>query len=212
LDSILGIVSALAVILLGLMLLVVIVLRRRRAIEASGYREDGRASSDLDDLCRRLFECVPAEVNVKQEPDGKSWLIYLDVGASEDSGCVMLVYRAAGLDWPAVAMVRSGRQIPKIFRQFTGGIFTWAEPIKESETEGLHGTGWFGYMEPIVTAPSNLLDALSKAARITNTEGLLGIAYIAPYLAIWTDTDRVGTLLSIGPPVRQVFLNAARTS
>ena len=162
-DSLVGIASALALIGLGLFVMVGILLRRRRIIETYGYEEDERENIDLNKLCLRLFDHAAEEINVREEPDGQSWLVHMDVGGSDDPGCVMLVYPIAGLNCPAMAIVQSGRQIPKIFRRLTGGVFSWAEPLEEAQTQGLDGTGWFAYVEPNATVPSSVLDKFSEA-------------------------------------------------
>lgn len=208
-DDSIGIVGALAVILLGLALFAALALGRPRAIEAKGYVKAAVPNDTIARLTGTLFELAPAEVHERAEPDGCSWLVFVDVGGSEDSGCVMLVYPIAGADWSAVALVRSGRRIPKIFRQLAGGIFTWAEPASEAEQRGLDGTGWFAYTMPDRGIPSPLKDRLWEAVRMPGTKGLLGIAVIDRHLAIWSDAGRLKTLLATAPVIRQAFLEWA---
>lgn len=209
-DGIIGIVAALAVILLGLAFFVSVALRRKRAIEFEGYLEVKTVDASIIELTRALFELSPAEVHRKEDPSGQSWLVSVDSGSSEDSGCMMLVYHVSHDDWPAVVLVRSGRRIPKIFRELTGGIFKWAEPMADTEMNGLAGTGWYAYQEPNREVPSALKERLCKAVQIPRSSRLLGIAMIDSYLTVWSDAERLKTVLATAPLIRAAVLEHAQ--
>jgi hypothetical protein len=205
-DDITGIVSALAVILLGLALFMAVALRRKRTIEAGGYIKVEHADEVIGKLTRKLFEVTAAEVYRREDTNGQSWLVFVDTGSSEGSGCVMLVYQVGHDDWPAVVAIRSGRRIPKIFRWLSGGLFKWAEPMTETEASGFAGTGWFVYKEPNKNVPEDLKRRLCEAARGPHAAELFGIALIDSYFAIWCDTEQVTSLLANAPLVRAAFL------
>lgn len=205
-DNTIGIVGALTVILLGLALFLVVALHRKRAIRANGFVEIETVNEAINELTRKLFELSPAEVHRKEDPIGQTWLVFVDAGQSEDSGCVMLVYHMAHDDWPAVVLVRSGRSIPKIFRDLTGGIFKWAVPMADSEMNGLNGTGWFAYQEPNREVPSAFRVRLCEAVQVPCSSGLLGIAAIGSYLVVWSDAERLKTVLATAPLVRAAVL------
>lgn len=203
-DGFIGIAGALAVILLGLALFIAIASRRKRAIEAAGYVEVGTADKATIQLTKTLFELSPVEIHRKDEPSGQSTLVFVDSGGSEDSGCAMIAYRL-GHDWPLTVMVRSGRRIPDIFRKLTDGILKQVEPMDDTEAKELIGTGWFAYRAPNKTVPATVRERLFRAARLPRSEGLLGIAVIAPYLAVWSDAGRIKTLLALAPEVRELL-------
>lgn len=205
-----GIVAALAVILFGLGFFAAVALGRKRAIEAGGYVEIESAGEAIDRLTRTLFELPPAEVHRRDDPSGQSWLVFVEAGSSEDSGCAMIVYPLAQDGWPAVAAIRSGRRIPGIFRWLTGGLFKWAEPLAEAEATGFAGTGWFVYKEANKGLPEALKERLCKAVRGPCARGLLGIAVIGSRLAVWSDAARLKPLLANAPLVRAAFLKQPR--
>jgi hypothetical protein len=209
LDDVIGILGALAVILSGLAVLVAVALRRRRAVEASGYVQTETDDEAMGRLTGALFDLAPREVHRKEDASGRSWLVFVDPGGSEDTGCAMLAYATARDDWPAVVLIRSGRRIPKIFRRLTGGFFEWTRPMAEAEARGLAGTGWFGHREPDAAVPPALTARLCAAVRGPRTRGLLGIAVIPSYLVVWSDAARLGTLLAAAPGVRAAVLDHA---
>ncbi len=206
-GDVIGIAAAVTVILSGIAFLVAMALRRKRAIEAAGFVEIERVDEVLNELTKVLFEGVPREVHQKQDPSGESWLVFVDTGSSDDSGCVMLVYHIGHDDWPAVVLIRSGRRVPAIFRQLTGGIFKWAVPISDTEMSGLTNTGWFAHKEAKQLIPTILKERLSEAARCPQFQGLLGIAVCNSYLVIWSDAGRLRTLLAKAPLVRASLLS-----
>lgn len=205
-DGISGIVAALAIILIGLTFFVAVALRRKRTIETQGYVKIEMVDQPIKELTKALFELAPTEIHRKVDSNGKSWLVVVDSGSSEDSGCMMLVYPVSQEGWPGVVLVRSGRRIPKIFRDFTGGIFKWAEPITDTEMNALEGTGWYAYQEPKKDVPLALKKRLCKAVKIPRSSGLLGIALMDSYLAVWSDAERLETILAIAPSVRAAIL------
>jgi len=205
-----GIAAALTVILLGLAFLVAVALRRRRAIEMAGYAEVETVDEPLKDLTKALFELAPLEVHRKDDPSDRSWFILVDSGGSEDSGCMILAYPVSHDRWPAVVLVRSGRRVPRIFRNLTGGLFRWSKPMADSEMDGLAGTGWYAYQEPNREVPSVLKERLCEAVKIPRSSGLLGIAVIDSYLAIWSDATRLRTLLATAPLVRGTILDQSQ--
>jgi len=133
-------------------------------------------------------------------------------GGSDDSGCMMLVYRTGRDDWPAVILTQSGRRIPKMLRRLTGGFFKWAEPATELEFGSLAGTGWFAYKEPKRNIPPALIEWLNQAIRIPGAKGLLGVAVRGSYLSIWCDAGKLRTLLAVAPLVRAAVLERTGAS
>lgn len=211
-DNIIAIAGALAVILSGVAVFVVVAQRRTRAIQAAGFVELKTADEALNELTRAIFEATPREVHHKEDAGEQSWLIFADTGSSEDSGCAMLVYRTGHDNWPAVVLVQSGRRIPKMFRQLTGGFFKWAEPMTDREFGRLAGTGWFAYKEPKRDVPPVLIDRLGQAIRIPDAQGLLGVAVRGSYLSIWCETGKLRTLLAAAPLVRATVLERTGAS
>lgn len=205
-DGITGIVGALALILVGLAFFLAVALRRKRTIETEGYVEIQMVDRTIEELTRALFEFAPAEIHRKVDSNGQSWLVLVDSGSSEDSGCMMLVYPVSREDWPRVVLVRSGRRIPKIFRDLTGGIFKWAEPMTGTEMSVLNGTGWYAYQEPNEEVPSALKQRLCKAVQVPRSSGLLGIALIDSHLAVWSDALRLKTILTMAPLIRAAIV------
>jgi len=205
-DGIVGIIAALSVILLGVVFFVTRALRRKRAIESDGYKKIDVVDPAIGNLTTTLFEGSPVEVHRKESPSGPSWLVFVDSGSSEDSGCVMLVYPRSNDDWPALALVHSARPIPKIFRDLTGGMFKRLAPVAESENDGLTGTGWYAYQEPERPVPPALKERMAEAVQIPRSSGLLGIASIDSHLAVWSDASRLRTLLATAPLVRETIL------
>lgn len=201
-GDVIGIAAALVVVLLGLAIIVAMALRRQRAIEASGYQKVEGVDDPLADLTRAIFEGDPKEVHRKKDATGESWLVFVDTGSSEDPGCVMLVYPIGHDDWPALVLVHSGRPIPKIFRHLTGGIFEWAEPIEDIEEERLAATGWYAYTEPKQHIPTMLRDRLTRAARLPQSQGLLGIAVRGSFLMVWSEAGEIKGLLAAAPFIR----------
>jgi len=205
-DGITGIVAALAVIIMGLAFFVAMAVRRKRAIEMAGYVEIGPVDESINRLTRALFDLAPSEIHRKAESIGQTWLVLINSGSSEDSGCMMLVYPVSHDNWPAVVLVRSGRRIPKLFRDLTGGIFRWAEPVTDTEMDALERTGWYAYQEPDKEVPMALKERLCKAVTIPSSSGLLGIALIDSHLAVWCETARLRTMLTTAPLVRAAIL------
>jgi hypothetical protein len=212
LGDIIGIAGAVAVILAGLGVFVAMALRRKRAIDAGGYVEIERAEDAIAEVTGTLFDLAPAEVHRKEGPSGPSWLVFVDTGDSESSGCAMLVYRVGHDDWPAVAVVRSGRRIPGVLRRLSGGFLARAEPMAGPEAGGFAGTGWFAYQAPGKEVPEALKARLFEAARPLRADGLLGIAVIQSHLAVWSDADRLQTLLAKAPLVHAAFRNSNRNA
>lgn len=209
-NGTIGIAAALTVILLGLAFLVAVALRRKRAIEMAGYAEVETVDESLKDLTRTLFDLDPKEVHRKEGPRDRSWLILVDSGGSEDSGCMMLAYPVSHDRWPAVVLARSGRRVPRVFRNLTGGFLKWSEPMAGSEMGGLAGTGWYAYQEPNREVPPDLKERLCEAVKTPRASGLLGIAVIDAYLAIWSDAMRLRTLLAAAPLVRGTILGQSQ--
>jgi hypothetical protein len=208
-SDLFGIVAALAVIFSGVAFFITIARRRQRAVEKAGFKETAAQDAFLKELTHRLFELAPTEVHRREEPGGKSWLLFVDAGGSENAGCVMAVYRTSFHGLPAVALSRSGRPIPKFFRRLTGGIFKWAEPLADAEMKPLGGTGWYPYREPKGEIPSSLKKRLCEAAQLPGSAGLLGIALIDSHLAIWSDAERLKSLLAVAPSIRKALLNSS---
>lgn len=205
-DGIIGIIAALSVILLGVIFFVAMALRRKRAIESDGYKKIDVVDPSIRSLTTSLFEGSPVEVHRKESPNGLSWLVFVDSGSSDDSGCVMLVYPGSNDDWPTLAIVHSARPIPKIFRDLTGGMFKRLVPTAESEFDGLAGTGWYAYQEADRAIPPALKERMAEAVQIPRSAGLLGIALIDSHLVVWSDASRLRTLLAIAPLVRETIL------
>ena len=210
-DNIIAIAGALAVILSGVAVFVIVAQRRTRAIQAAGFVELKTADEALNELTRAIFDVTPREVHHKEDAGGQSWLVFADTGSSEDSGCAMLVHRTGHDNWPAVILIRSGRRIPKMFRQLTGGFFKWVEPMTDPEFGSLAGTGWFAYKEPKRDVPPALIDRLSRAVRSSDAQGLLGVAVRGSYLSIWSETGKLRTLLATAPLVSAAVLERTGT-
>jgi hypothetical protein len=206
-EEFFGIVVALAVIFSGVAFFITIARSRQRAVEKEGFEETATQDAFLKELTHRLFELAPTEVHRREEPGGQSWLVFVDAGDSENAGCVMTVYRTSFHDLPAVALIQSGRPIPKFFRRLTGGIFKWAEPLADAEMKSLEGTGWYPYREPGGEIPPSLKERLCEAAQLPASSGLLGIAMIDSCLAIWSDAERLKSLLAAAPSIRTALLN-----
>ena len=204
-DDAFGIAAALAVILSGLAFFVVVGFRRKNAIEKDGFLQTETADEALVSLARSLFDAAPTETHEKEDLSGQSWLAFLDAGSSEGSGCAMLVYPMRGWDGLSLVLIRSGRRIPRILRRLEGGLFNWSVPLEDSETRDLEGTGWFAYKAPNQEVPSSFKERMFSAVRVPRSKGLLGIAVIDRYLAVWTDSGRIKTLLETAPLVRSAI-------
>lgn len=204
-DDAFGIAAALAVILSGLALFVVVALRKKAAIEKDGFLQTETADEALSSLARSLFDAAPVETHEKEDPSGQSWLAFLDAGSSEGAGCAMLVYPIRGWNGLSLVLIHSGRRIPRIFRRLESGLLSWSVPLEDSETSDLKGTGWFAYKAPNQDVPSSFRERVFSAVRLPRSKGLLGIAVIDTYLAVWTDADRIKTLLGTAPLVRSAI-------
>jgi hypothetical protein len=184
LDNVVAIVSALGVILLGVALFVAVALHRKRTIETSGYEKIDTADSAIVALTISLFHTEPTEIHQRKDPNGQSWLVFVDTGDSESSGCVMVVSRAERDAGSSAVLLRSGRRIPKFFRK------------------DLTGTGWFAYKGSSQDLSPSFKKRLFSVVRIPQSKALLGIAVVDPYLVIWSDAARIKSLLVAAPLVR----------
>ena len=202
-----SIAAALFVISMGIAFFAAMALRRTRAIQGSGFVEVSAPDNAINRLTKSLLGETPSEVYHREHAGEQSWLVFADAGSSEGSGSAMLFYRTGHNDWPAVVLVQSGHQIPKMFRQLTGGLFNWAKPIADTEIDSLAGTGWFAYKEPQQDIPPALMERIGRAARTPASQRLLGIAVRDAYLMIWSDAGRVQTLFAVAPLVRAAMLD-----
>jgi hypothetical protein len=202
LDNVVAIVSALGVILLGVALFVAVALHRKRAIETSGYEKIDTADSAIVALTVSLFDTEPTEIHQRKDPNGQSWLVFVDTGDSESSGCVMVVSRAERDAGSSAVLLRSGRRIPKFFRKLEGGVLAWTEPMDDAEASDLAGTGWFAYKGSSQDLSPSFKKRLFSVVRIPQSKALLGIAVVDPYLVIWSDAARIKSLLVAAPLVR----------
>lgn len=201
-----GIVAALAVILAGVAFFVAVNARKNQAIARAGFAPTGAANDTLDRLAKALLDAAPSEIHYRHDAGGESWLAFVDAGGTDDPGCAMLVYPATGYEGISVALIRSGRRIPAFLRRLEGGLFDWMEPVEETATNGLNGTGWFAYKAPGQELPLRFEERASRAVRLPRAKGLLGFAVVDAHLAVWADTDRIKTLLQGAPEVRGTIL------
>lgn len=204
-DKSFGIIAAVAVILLGIAFFIAVAARRRRAIESSGYARVATPDQSVVDLVAALFDATPAEAYRRDEPGGPTWLVFVDTGSSEGSGCVLIAYPAEPGDGPAAVLMRSGRRIPGFLRRLQGGLFKWTEPLDDAEAGGLSGTGWFAYKQRDRDIPPSLKDRLFGAVRLPQASALLGIAALDSHLAIWADDGKIKRLLTAAPRVRSAI-------
>lgn len=205
LDNALGIASALAVILSGLAIFVFVAQRRKNAIEHEGFVRAATGDGALASLTKSLFDAAPIEIHEKEDKSGRSWLAFVDTGDSEASGCALLVFPLEGHDGRTLVLIRSGRRIPAAFLRLQGGLFDWTMPLDDSETSPLTGTGWFAYGPPDQQQPSSFTERVFRAVHVPGSNRLLGIAVVDAYLAVWTDADRIKTLLATAPLVRSAI-------
>lgn len=66
------------------------------------------------------------------------------------------------------------------------------------------------YKAPSLEIPVSLKQRLLSVTRIPQARGLLGIAFVGPHLAVWSDAQRIKTLLRAAPMVKTEFQKGAK--
>lgn len=204
-DGLFGIAAAFSVIGLGVVAMVVYALRQQRAIERDGFTQMETLDNAIADATVSLFGKAPTEIQQKDDSGGPSWLVFVGGGASEDAGCAMRLYDMGEESPSPVIMIRSGRRIPDFLRRLQDGMIARAEPLDDAEADSPMGPGWFIYGESDAKVPPPLIERLSRISRHRRAVGLLGVALTGPYLAVWTDAQRIRSLLAAAPVVRSAF-------
>jgi hypothetical protein len=199
----------LPLLLMGVLLAFVIVLgvRRMRAIASAGFQVCEKSDQQIVRLMQAVFELQPRQVYRKRQADALERLVELHAKGTEDPDPTVLVYPLQTSELPEIALLRSYRSIPAVFRRLSGGLVGRLRPASETEIASPKGTKWFVYRDPDDLPPKAVTTALCESATLPEGRGLYGIALTGGCLIIWTDRS-VRSLLAAGPKIHARLLKA----